>query len=240
MRRRKRAFQASWRVAFLLALLSSATARCADREKSSASAMPSMLPGVRLGMSEEELRRLRPAAERFEIFGEPEVQGDPNPLYTEKLARSSFFDTVSYAFCDRRLCNVTFAAAGRGEPFAVREGRILHGAMRKWGDDPERLLSVGDRIAGVEVPRYKYPALLWRLDGVRVLLTFSPFPAAETGPGQTAPRQPPAISLSIFEPARLREDLRQGLFKSLVPVPPADDARLFALLDQQVEPPLFE
>jgi hypothetical protein len=234
MRWRKEVLPACGRAVFLVALLSSTTAHCADSERSIAPPMPSMLKGVRLGMSVEELRRSRPAVELFEIFGEPEVQGDdPNPLYYEQLANSPFFDTVAYAFCALKLCNVSLSATGQGEPFADREARILQGSMRRWGSDPEHLLSVSDEIAGVQIPRYKVPALLWRLDSLRILLTFSP-------QGPTAPRQPPGIALSIFDPERLRQVLRQDPYNSLIPVPPAEDARLFALLDRQVEPPLFD
>jgi hypothetical protein len=203
--------------------------------------MPSMLKGVRLGMSVEELRRSRPSVELFEIFGEPEVQGnDPNPLYFEQLAKSPFFDTASYAFCALKLCKVTLSATGQGEPFADREARILQGAMQKWGSSPEHLLSVGDKVAGVQVPRYKVPALLWRPDSLRILLAFSSPPPAEGRQGPSAVQQPPGIALSIFDPERLRQALRQDPYSSLVPVPPAEDARLFALLDRQVEPPLFD
>jgi hypothetical protein len=232
-------FPLSGRTALLLALAFAATARCADREAPAARPMPSFLAGVRLGMSLDELRRLRPGAQRFEIFGEPEVRGDdPNPLYLEELRSSPFFDTASYAFCARKLCSVTLSSMGRGELFADREAKVLQGSLRKWGSDAERLLSVGDKVAGMDVPRFRAPALLWKLDSLRVLLTFSPFPEPPAGHRQAAAS--PGLSLSIFDPAPLRSVLRQDPFKSLVSAPPAEEQRLFALLNRQVQPPLFD
>jgi hypothetical protein len=210
-----------------LALAVAAGVACAQE---TGPAMPSLLRGVRIGMSEEELRKVRPGAERFEIFGEPEVQGDdPNPLDTETLSGTPFFDSASYLFCDRRLCAVTLAAVGAGEAFAQRQARIAQGALKKWGDRPERLMSLG---AGLEkgMGEHKRGALLWKEGPFRILLTFAP--ATKSGPGDAA--------LTIMNLEELPENLRGTFFQSLIGVVPGQDQRLFAPLEMQVAPPLFE
>jgi hypothetical protein len=210
----------------LMALMGAAVA-CA--QEAGQASMPSLLRGVRLGMSEAELHKVRPAAQRFEIFGEPEVKDDPNPLYMEELSGSPFFDSVSYVFCDRKLCAVTLAAVGEGEAFEQRQARIAQGAVKKWGDRPERLLSLG---VGLEpgTGQQKRGALLWKEGPERVLLTFAP--ASKAGPGEAA--------LAILDPEKLPEELKASFFQSLTAAGPGQDQRLFAPLERQVAPPLFE
>ena len=210
-----------------LALTVTAVVACAQEI---GPAMPSFLRGVRIGMSEDDLRKVRPGAARFEIFHEPEVQGDdPNPLDMEILSGSLFFDTVSYLFCDRKLCAVTLASVGEGEAFAQRQAKVAQGALKKWGDMPERLLSLG---VGLEkgIGERKRAALLWKEGPFRILLTFTP--ATKAGPGDTA--------LTIMDLERLPENLRAIFFQSLIAVVPGQDQRLFAPLEMQVAPPLFE
>lgn len=210
-----------------LALTVNAVVACAQE---TGPAMPALLRGVRIGMSEDDLHKARPGAARFEIFDEPEVQGDdPNPLDMEILSGSLFFDTVSYLFCDRKLCAVTLAAVGEGEAFTQRQAKIAQGALKKWGDRPERLLSLG---AGLEkgIGERKRAALLWKEGPFRILLTFAP--ATKAGLGDAA--------LTIMDMERLPENLREIFFQSLTGVVSGQDQRLFAPLEVQVAPPLFE
>jgi hypothetical protein len=213
---------------FLLTLafsLVAAAVVCATEEPV---AMPSILRGVRIGMSEDELRKLRPGAERFEFLGEPEVPGDdPNALDMEILSRSQFFDTISYLFCDRKLCAVSLAAVGEGEAFAQRQAKIAQGALEKWGNRPERLLSLE---AGRGIGERKRGALLWKAGSFRILLTVSP--ASKTGLRDAA--------LAIMDLERMPEELQAKFFQSLTAVIPGQDQQLFAPLEMQVAPPLFE
>ncbi|HEX3125693.1 MAG TPA: hypothetical protein VH394_00025 [Thermoanaerobaculia bacterium] len=206
-----------------------AAAARAGGQKANPLAMPSLLRSLQIGMTEVELHKARPGAERFELLGEPAVKGDdPDPLYTE-IIESPFFETVSYLFCERRLCAVTLAAVGEGEAFSHRQAKIAQGAMRKWGDRPERLLSLGANQER-EIRQRKRGALLWKEGSFRVLFTFAPVSKAE--PGDAA--------LTVMDLDRLPEDLQASFLQSLTAVVPGQDQGLFAPLEIQVVPPLFE
>ncbi|MES1243887.1 MAG: hypothetical protein ABUT39_19955 [Acidobacteriota bacterium] len=202
----------------------------AHGEETSPMAMPSLLRGVRIGMAEDELHKVRPGAERFELLGEPAVQGDdPNPLYTEVFSGSPFFDTASYLFCDRKLCAVTLASVGEGKAFAELQAKIAQGALKKWGAKPERLLSLGVSQER-EIEQRKRGALLWKEGTFRVLLTFAL--ASKAGPADAA--------LTIMDLKLLPEELRTTFFQSLTAIVPGQDQHLFSPLEMQVASPLFE
>jgi hypothetical protein len=215
---------------FLTLVMVLAAVAIARGEETSPVAMPSLLRGVRIGLVEDELRKVRPGAERFELLGEPAVQGDdPDPLYTEILSGSPFFDTVSYLFCNHKLCAVTLATVGEGKAFAQQQAKIAQGALKKWGSRPERLLSLGASQER-EIEQRKRGALLWKEGAYRVLLTFAP--ASKAGPADAA--------LTIMDLERLPEELRATFFQSLTAVVPGQDQHLFSLLEMQVASPLFE
>jgi hypothetical protein len=233
-----------WFAALAIMVFSVAYVDCADRAASDP--MPAMLRGVRLGMAEQEFRAARPSAETFVILDEPEsARNDPNPLYVESFSGSPFFDSAMYLFCERRLCAVTLSAVGRGEGFADRQARVLQGALRKWGSQPERLLNLRAQgfdpaehmtLESSKVEPRKRGVLLWKTGGIDVLVTFAPL---ERPPGRARVR-PGEIGVTLTDPQLLSVDLRRNFFDALVPAQSEHDANLFALLDREAEPPLFE
>jgi hypothetical protein len=195
--------------------------------------LPKDLAGIALGMTEADFQKARPAAQRFEIFGEPEVKGhDPNPWYTETLKDDPFFDLATYTFGGDRLCAVALSALGEGEPFRLKQARVLQGGVRKWGSGYERLWQVS-KGRGANPGLVRRPALLWKLDGYRVLATFS---ARST----TAPQGRGDLSVSIMNPGCLPPSVEQGLLKALAPANDPGAAAAFKILEAQVGPPLFE
>jgi hypothetical protein len=192
--------------------------------------LPKSLAGVSLGMPEADFRKARPAAELFQLLGEPEVKGnDPNPWYTEALKGDPFFDLASYTFVNHRLCAVALSTLGRGEPFRQKQARVLQGGVRKWGSGYERLWQVS-KGRGANPALVRRPAMLWKTGGYEVLATFSA--GAEQGKGD--------LGVSIMDPSCLPEEIRQNVFKTLVPAKDAGAAKAFKILEAQVEPPLFE
>jgi len=227
-------------------LWSASIVNCADRQNPSADPFPSMLRGLRIGMSEQELLAARPEAEKFEILEERESEkNDPNPLYMEGFSGSPFFDTAMYSFCERKLCLVTLSAVGRGDGFAGRQAKVLQGALRKWGPNPEHLLSLREAaldpaaqmsLEHSQVEPRKRGVLLWTVGRLRVLAVFAPQEARQAGRrGRLG-----EIGVTITDPQLLSKEQRQIFFESLAPVRSASDAELFDLLNRQAEPPLFE
>jgi hypothetical protein len=218
--------------AFLALALAWAAGACHAADAPAKALLPKAMASLSLGMSEADFRKVRPAAERFEIFGEPEVKGDdPNPWYTEPLKGDPFFELATYTFGGHRLCAVALSAVGQGEAFRQRQARVLQGGVRKWGSRYERLWQVSaGRGAGAKLVRR--PALLWKLDSYRVLAKFSA--------GGAAPNGREEINVAILDPRCLPANVRQDLFNTLVPAndPGADAA--FKVLDAPVEPPLLE
>jgi len=192
--------------------------------------LPKTLAGLALGMSEADFRKARPAAKRFEIFDESEVKDDPNPWYTEPLQGDPFFDLASYTFGGHRLCAVALSALGRGEPFRLKQAKVLQGSVQKWGGGYERVwqMSRGRKPKSAPV---KTPALLWKLGSYRILAKFSDARATDAQ-GE--------VNLAIMDLRCLPARVKQGLFNSLVPANGAAAQAPFKILEAQVEPPLFE
>ncbi|MFY9826790.1 MAG: hypothetical protein WAM82_35880 [Thermoanaerobaculia bacterium] len=213
----------------LSGLLLAGSASAAD---AAANLLPKTLAGIALGMSEADFHKARPAAERFEIFGEPEVKGDdPNPWYTEPLKGDPFFDLTSYTFIAHRLCAVSLSALGQGEPFRIKQAKVLQGAVRKWGSGFERLWQLPGSRGPKQAPA-KQPALLWKLDSFRVLAKFSDDRKSPKGRGD--------LSLAVMDLRCLPANVKQEMFSTLVPASDAGAAAAFKILEAQVEPPLFE
>jgi len=226
----------------MVMLLSATAIDCADPQTPSADPMPTMLRGLRIGMSEQELRTARPAAEKFVFLEERESEKkDPNPLYVESFSGSLFFDTGMYLFCQHKLCEVSLTAIGSGDRFADRQAKVLQGALRKWGQNPERFLNLGAgsldpagqmSLEHSKVEPRKRGALLWTLGSLKVAATFAPDEGKRERPAE--------LGVTIAAPQLLPKDQHRIFFESLAPVRSASDARLFALLERRAEPPLFD
>lgn len=171
--------------------------------------MPRAFSKLRLGMSESEVRELRPDAAAFDIFGEPEQTTEDAPsLLIEFLNDDPFFDTVDFTFVQDRLCIVKWARIKQGSDFSAMRSRVLQGAIRKWGDGFERIVQpwqLPESNEDDEAPPSKssdpLPGIRWSADGTDILVSYTPSEGASPDKaGNAVPvALPDLIQLSIFQ-----------------------------------------
>lgn len=204
--------------------------------------MPKAFSELRLGMSEQEVRTLRPDATAFDIFGEPEeVSEDAPNLMIEFLGEDPFFDSVDFTFVGGQLCIVKWIRLRPADDFAALRAGLLQGAIRKWGKTYERVAlpfglpsdTEGDAPA-TETAVARIPGLRWQLGDAEVLVGYSPS-------GQAADAAPAGdlLQLAIFRRAclgALADDMDLGAMTDLTDLPPG----LFQDLETKATGALFE
>jgi hypothetical protein len=228
----------------LLAFISGSVA--AD-EVRAAVAMPRGFEALRLGMTESELRELRPGAEPFDLFGEPEQKSDDSlNLYIESLTEDPFFDTVDFTFVRDRLCVVKWMLIGQPRDFAARRARLLQGAMQKWGGDFERVVldwgydaSEEEDTRQVDLEKL-LPGVRWARGAVEILIDYTPSESTRPGANDRATTQLPKLfRLSIYERSCLSPGFETSM-KAMRPVPDDLSPGFFGDLRAEAAGVLFE
>lgn len=114
-------------------LLMSAFAITAGSISIGAVELPSELPGIRMGMSVEELLKARPGIQREGWLGRPiDWKAEKLDLY-EKLPTGGLFSNASYILTDGRLTVVTLMGRPKGGDESKARRKALETAVARWG-----------------------------------------------------------------------------------------------------------
>lgn len=219
--------------------------------------MPKGFEKVRLGMTEEQLREARPGAGVFNIFDEP-GQTLPVELYSETLAPADAgFDNVNYSFFQKKLSLVQFNRRTLGrEEFSAQLPKFIQGAIQKWGAAYQKVVYgipsfehtevLSEEPVEKSVPGYQLAGLLWKVEGVDVLLAFTP--TSTFSAGQSAGRAEDAskaragtkLTLMFFDRNLLYPQSARKFATEIKPADAREANDLFHDLNAKALPPLFQ
>jgi len=165
--------------------------------------MPEGFEDVQLGVAQSALRELRPGAEAFEIFGEPEETSSNVEIWVEILTDHPRFDSVDYTFVKDRLCAIKWQSVPASD-FSTLRAAALREAVRRWGDTYSRLVF---EVA----PDIVLPALRWSEGPVAVILTYTPSENGQTR--QDERTLPELLQVMIFTDSCLPPEAEELLNK---------------------------
>ncbi len=124
--------------------------------------MPKGLENVYLGMSLNELKKVKPNIIRDDW--------PYSPLYFEKDLENEFFASVVYEFTEDRLSRITLSKTGN--PDLIRSGLpgLIKGCIKKWGNNYSIKIGTGKRIKTQEI--YHYPIFYWEKADAKIELIY--------------------------------------------------------------------
>lgn len=139
--------------------------------------MPKLLQDVRLGMTLDELRTVRPGIEDA-----GDVEGPDG--YVERISDSPFFHEAMYVFSGDRLALVKLSLSTANYATIWRYRPLLiYGALLKWGKTAKRqvltvyeLQSSGPDEGAVPV---RHPLLVWKKQDAFVTVSYTPSKALD-------------------------------------------------------------
>jgi hypothetical protein len=128
--------------------------------------LPWLPAGVRLGMGVDDILKLRPKAEPFDLGSALGEKPPPRPLdlskgsqlLVEEIPRAGLFSSAGYSFADGRCVGIVIAGTHAREEFIPKRAELLRQCVTLLGTNYEkRLIS-----AHIKDASYLAPAFLWK------------------------------------------------------------------------------
>lgn len=123
--------------------------------------MPKGLENVYLGMSVNDLKKIKPNIKRDDW--------PYSPLYFEKNLNNEFFSSVVYKFSDDKLSDITLGASGDFNQDKILG--LINGCIKKWGKNYIKKIGIGEDIKTKATK--SYPIFYWERTGAKILVTYS-------------------------------------------------------------------
>jgi len=128
--------------------------------------MPKGLEGIYLGMSLEELKKIKPNLIRGDVWTDFSLYGEA-PFYVEENLKNNFFSLAYYEISNGKLVEIELEKLGPPDFLKSRVPGLIKGCIKKWGSDYRK------RIGMVKNEKpLLYPVFSWEKPGAKIIMRY--------------------------------------------------------------------
>lgn len=148
---------------FLIAALLLWSIMCTDAFANDILPMPKGLEGVYLGMSLDDLKKVKPSIKKDDW--------SYSALYFEKDINNEFFDATSYEFLDNKLVVITLAESGTFDWVKNRIPGLIKGSAKKWGNNYSKKVGVIENDPITKMT-HLFPIFYWEKPQGKIIMDY--------------------------------------------------------------------